>query len=73
LSYENSYRGAYHDQNNNILYQKHSYLFVCYKSKSNEINYDKVDLDYYFYRWNEASKLFSIISTKKLTTDVIDE
>lgn len=73
LSYENSYRGAYHDQNNNILYQKHSYLFVCYKSKSNEINYDKVDLDYSFYRWNEASKLFFLISTKKLTTDVIDE
>lgn len=73
LSYENSYRGAYHDQNNNILYKKHSHLFICYKSKSNDIDYDKVDLDYSFYRWNEASKLFSLIITKKLTTDVIDD
>ena len=73
LSYENSYRGTYHDQNNNILYEKHSDLFICYKSKSNEINYDKVDLDYSFYSWDEAKKLFSFISTKKITTDVIDE
>jgi len=73
LNYENSYRGTYHDQNNNILYEKHSHLFICYKSKSNEINYDKVDLDYSFYRWDEAKKLFSLINTKKITTDVIDD
>lgn len=73
LSYENSYRGIYHDQNNNILYEKHSDLFICYKSKSNEINYDKVDLDYSYYRWDEAKKLFSLLSTKKITTDVIED
>ena len=73
LSYENSYRGTYHDQNNNIFHEKHSYLFICYKSKSNEINYDKVDLDYSFYSWDEAKKLFSLMSTKKITTDVIED
>ena len=36
-------------------------------------NYDKVDLDYSFYRWDEAKKLFSLMSTKKITTDVIED
>ncbi|MEY3320798.1 MAG: hypothetical protein RLZZ417_381 [Bacteroidota bacterium] len=73
LSYENSYRGTYHDQNNNILFNKHSSLFICYKSKANELDYNQVDLDYSFYNWNEASKLFTLITTKKWTTDVIDD
>lgn len=73
LSYENSYRGVYHDQNNNILYKKNSFLFICYKSKANEKDYHQVDLDYSFYHWNERNKFFSLITTKKWTTNVIDD
>lgn len=71
LNEDNSYRGAYHDNNNNILYQANSNLFICYSSHNNPDD-EKVDLTYYYYVWNEDKKIFKLIETNKLTTKRID-
>ena len=73
LNENNSYRGSYHDNNNNILYKASSNLFICYSSQNSVDDEDKVDLTYYFYIWNDTTKEFSLAKTEKLTTKRIDD
>lgn len=63
LTVENSNRGA--DSNDNIKHKKESYLFVCYSSQTNDLDYSKMDLNYYFYKFDEKTKRFNLLSTKK--------
>jgi hypothetical protein len=72
LNEENSYRGTYHDNNNNILYKQSSNLFICYSSKTNEKDENNVDLKYYFYQFDEVTKKFSLLKTKDKTVKRID-
>ena len=73
LSEDNSNRGVYHDNNNNIFYHSTSNLFVCYASSANPADEQKVNLTYYFYRWDVAKTKFLLLGTRKVTTALIDE
>lgn len=72
INEENSYRGTYHDENNNIIFKSNSNLFVCYSSANNQNNEDLVDLVYYFYKWNDTTKRFELLTNKSITTKRID-
>jgi hypothetical protein len=72
LNEENSYRATYHDNNNNIFYKQSSYLFVSYSSKTNDKDENNVDIKYYFYKFDEVTKKFSLLKTKNKTVKRID-
>ena len=70
LNEENSYREAYHDSDN-ILYKPKSNLFICYRPRDNKSDENKVDLTYYFYKWDDTAKKFILLKTKKATVERI--
>ncbi len=70
LDEENSYREAYHDSDN-ILYKSKSNLFICYRPRDNKSDKNKVDLTYYFYKWDDTTKKFILLKTKKATVERI--
>jgi hypothetical protein len=72
LNEENSYRGTYHDNNNNIFYKRSSNLFICYSSKASEKDESNVDLKYYFYKFDDITKKFFLLKTKNTTVKRID-
>jgi hypothetical protein len=71
LNEENSYRETYHDSDNNILYKAKSNLFICYRPRDNKSNENKVDLTYYLYKWDDTTKKFVLLKTKKATVERI--
>ena len=71
LNEENSYRETYHDSDNNILYKAKSNLFICYRPRNNKSDENKVDLTYYFYKWDDTIKKFILLKTKKATVERI--
>lgn len=72
LNEENSYRGTYHDNNNNFFYKRGSNLFICYSSKASEKDESYVDLKYYFYEFDDITKKFFLLKTKNTTVKRID-
>ena len=67
LTEENSYRGVYYDNNDNIKHKKNSYLFMCYSSKTNETDENKIDLSYFYYKFNDMTKKFNLVANNEKT------
>jgi hypothetical protein len=72
LNEENSYRATYHDNNNNIFFKQSSNLFVCYTSKTNDKDENNVNLKYYFYKFDDFTKKFSLLKTMNKTVKRIE-
>ena len=69
---EHSYRGVYYDNNDNIRYEKNSYLFYTYETLMNEKDEKKIDLHYYFYKFDEKTKKFNLFSRLNKTVESED-
>ena len=74
LTEENSYRGATgYEENENIKYEANSYLFTCYSSEYKKSETAKIELNYFFYKFDEKTKKFKLISNKKKTVENKDK
>lgn len=74
LTEENSYRGCFYNDNNNIFHKKNSNLLVSFKCKrvgdyNESTNTQKIQLTFYYYIWD--GKKFNLISTK--TKNAVEE